>query len=119
MLSFIWDGIEQTTFQSKAPQYLKSGQALAPKLSYAHQQFNVEQLQIYVNTIDPSAMAAAYHYVHLKCDKPFNRFELIKLGKVDWAYEYRFYVNGNKLVMHNDHNNQTHAEFSLKDLSCR
>ena len=56
---------------------------MAPK-DYIHYEQSAGQDSFYVYTADPGAMGTAYHHVYLKCPLPFNRYELIKVGKTRW-----------------------------------
>ncbi|TKB47692.1 hypothetical protein [Thalassotalea mangrovi] len=68
-------------------------------LHYIHQEHNLNEHTIYVHTVDPGAMAKAYHYVYLKCPLAFNRYALKKIGRLDWMREFRVNFDDEKLVI--------------------
>lgn len=71
---------------------------MTPK-DYIHYEHTIDQESFYVYTADPGAFAKAYHHVYLKCPLPFNRYELIKIGKVGWLGDFDIKRGDSNLIL--------------------
>lgn len=71
---------------------------MAPK-DHIHYEQSTTQESFYVYTSDPGAFGKAYHHVYLKCPLPFNRYELIKIGKVDWLGAFNIKRGNHNVVL--------------------
>lgn len=87
-------------------------------LDYIHKDKTFNDRSIYVYTADPGAMGKAYHYFYLKCQQPFNRYELKLIKKTSWMYEFGFEVQENNLVVTDkSENGKTHI-FDITNFTC-
>jgi hypothetical protein len=72
---------------------------LSPDLSYIHKEKSSDDYSIYVYTADPGAMGKAYHYFYIKCSKPFGRYKLTEVKKLDWMRKFDFEVKNSELLV--------------------
>ncbi|MCH1923889.1 hypothetical protein L9G74_05025 [Shewanella sp. C32] len=90
-------------------------------IEYIHKELVLNGQQFYVYTADPGAIGKAYHYVYLTCPRPWGRYELRSLGRVDWMLKPQFELQGDELVMTGERypNPNVQERLSLAGHSCR
>jgi len=44
-------------------------------------------------------MGKAYHYFYIKCSKPFGRYKLTEVKKLDWMRKFDFEVKNSELII--------------------
>ncbi|MCA1767160.1 MAG: hypothetical protein LC639_02875 [Idiomarina sp.] len=71
---------------------------MAPKDAIHHEQ-RIGKETFYAYTLDPGPAAKAYHHIYLKCSLPFNRYELIKIGRVGWLGAFDIQRGADKVVL--------------------
>lgn len=87
-------------------------------LNYFHKEKTFNDSSIYVYTADPGALGKAYHYFHLKCQLPLNRYELKLIKKMGWMYEYDFEMQENNLIVTDkSEEDKTHI-FDVTNFTC-
>lgn len=72
---------------------------LSSDLSDIHKEKLFDEYSIYVYTANPGAMGKAYHYFYIKCPKPFARYGLTQVKKLDWMREFDFEVKNSELLI--------------------
>lgn len=93
--------------------------ASEPDYVNKHTEKKFNSQTIYVYTQDSGAIGNSYLYFYLKCQLPFNRYELKLIKKMDWMSDYDFEVQeSNLVVFENDNGRQFHT-VDMGSLSCR
>lgn len=87
-------------------------------IDYLHKEKTFNDRSIYIYTADPGAMGKAYHYFYLKCQLPFNRYELKLIKKTDWMGEFGFEVQQNNLIVTDKHENGKAHIFDITNFTC-
>lgn len=100
---------------------LGMGVTFAANASTAGQELKLDRQQFYVHTVDPGAMGKTYYNVYLECPKPWGRYELRSLGRVDWMLKPQFELQGDELVMTGERypNPNVQERLSLAGHSCQ
>ena len=92
-----------------------SGVSMSPSDS-VHKEKTFDNRTIYAYTADPGAMGRAYHHFYLKCPRALDRYELVKIAKLNWMGSFEFAVTNNELTV--DAENGTSHQFDISQLTC-